>query len=62
MRYVWVNGRSPRPVSFCALCCEPFGESYLRDLSTRLPYCNYGCYRSHCMLAASLFKEYAAVS
>jgi hypothetical protein len=41
MQFVLVNGRSPRPESSCALCCEPIGESYLRELTTRLPYCNY---------------------
>jgi hypothetical protein len=59
MRFIWVTGRSPHPASLCALCCESIGESYLRDLSTRLPYCNYNCYRSHYTLAAWLFKERA---
>src|ERR1700730_3975040 len=36
MKFVLVNGRTPRPESFCALCCEPIGESYLRELTTRL--------------------------
>jgi len=43
MKFVLVNGRTPRPQSFCALCCEPIGESYLRELTTRLSYCA-GCY------------------
>jgi len=30
MKFVLVTGRSPRPESFCALCCEPIGEGYLR--------------------------------
>src|SRR5262245_10166160 len=30
-RAALVNGRTPRPQSFCALCCEPLGESYLRE-------------------------------
>jgi hypothetical protein len=48
MRYVLVNGRSPRPKSFCTLCCEPIGEGYLREFTTRLSYCNYKCYLDHC--------------
>jgi hypothetical protein len=44
MKFVLVKGRTPRPESFCALCCEPIGESYLRELTTRLSYCNYDCY------------------
>src|SRR5262249_25381911 len=36
IKFVLVNGRTPRPQSFCALCCEAIGESYLRELTTRL--------------------------
>jgi hypothetical protein len=32
MKFVLVNGRRPRPESFCALCCESIGENYLREL------------------------------
>jgi hypothetical protein len=39
MKFVLVNGRTPRTRSLCALCCEPIGERYLRDIVTRLPYC-----------------------
>lgn len=62
MQFVLVNGRSPRPVSFCALCCEPIGESYLRELTTRLSYCNYECYLGRCKLALSVLKEHARAS
>jgi hypothetical protein len=44
MKFVLVNGRTPRPQSFCALCCEPIGQSYLREISTRLSYCDHMCY------------------
>jgi hypothetical protein len=37
MRFVLVNGRTPGPQSFCTLCCEPIGGSYLRDIATRPP-------------------------
>ena len=30
MKFVVVNGRTPRIRSFCALCCESIAESYLR--------------------------------
>ncbi len=46
MKFVLVNGRTPRPHSFCSLCCEPIGESYLRDLTTRLSYCDHECLRA----------------
>jgi hypothetical protein len=62
MKFVLVNGRSPRPESFCALCCEPIGESYLRDLTTRLSYCNYECYLGHSKVALSVLKEHARAS
>lgn len=37
MTFVLVNGRTPSPQSFCALCCEPIGESYLRDITSGTP-------------------------
>ena len=48
MEFVLVNGRTPRPQSFCVLCCEPIGQSYLREIGTRLSYCNHNCYVDHC--------------
>jgi hypothetical protein len=57
MRFVLVNGRSPREESFCALCCEPIGEGYLRELATRLYYCNYECHLGHRKVAFSALKE-----
>jgi hypothetical protein len=44
VKFVLVNGRTPRPQSFCALCCEPIGGSYLREIATRLSYCDHKCY------------------
>lgn len=29
-------------------CCEPIGDSYLREIGTRLPYCDYQCYALFC--------------
>lgn len=48
MEFVLVNGRTPRPQSSCVLCCEPIGDSYLREIGTRLSYCNHDCYVDHC--------------
>jgi hypothetical protein len=47
MNFVLVNGRTPRPQAFCALCCEPIAESYLREIATRLSYCDHKCYCGH---------------
>ena len=53
MKFVLVNGRTPRPQSFCALCCKPIGESYLREqLTTRPSYCDDKCYAGNCKVAA----------
>jgi hypothetical protein len=61
MKFVWVNGRTPRPQSSCALCCEPIGESYLRDLTPiRSSFCDYKCYVGHGRLTVSARREFAS--
>jgi hypothetical protein len=62
MKFVLVNGRGPRPETWCALCCEPIGESYLRELTTRLSYCSHECFLGHCKLAVSALTERARAS
>jgi hypothetical protein len=52
MKFVLVNHRTPRPQSFCALCCEPIGRTYLREIATRLTYCDHKCYLDHGKLAS----------
>ena len=52
MKFILVNGRTPRPESFCALCCEPIGETYVREVATRLSYCDHQCYLGHYKLIA----------
>jgi hypothetical protein len=47
MKFILINGRTPRAESFCALCCEPLGQTYLREIATRLPYCDHNCYVGH---------------
>jgi hypothetical protein len=51
MKFVIVNGRTPRSNSLCAMCCEPIGKSYLREIATRRSYCDRGCYVCHCNVA-----------
>jgi hypothetical protein len=51
MKFVLVNGRAPRPQSSCAFCCQPIGNGYLRELTTRLSYCDQQCYLGHSELA-----------
>lgn len=47
MKFILVNGRTPRPPAFCAMCCKRIGESYVREAATRLSYCDHECYVDH---------------
>ena len=58
MKFVLVNGRTPRS----ALCCEAIGESYLRELTTRLSYCDHKCYAGNCKVAALALQKHARAS
>ena len=62
MRFVLVNGRTPCPQSFCVLCCEPIGANYLREIGTRLPYCDHNCYADHCKKAVLVLENHARAS
>jgi hypothetical protein len=57
-----VNGRTPRPQSFCALCCKSIGERYVRELATRLSYCDENCYAGNCKLTAPMLQKHARAS
>jgi hypothetical protein len=48
MRFVLVNGRTPFRQISCVLCREPIGAGYLRDVRTRLCYCDAKCYALRC--------------
>jgi hypothetical protein len=62
MKFVLVNGRTPRPRSFCALCCEPIGGSYLREIATRLSYCDHKCYVGDRKVAVPALQNHARAS
>ena len=62
MKFVLVNGRTPRLQSFCAVCRKPIGESYLRELTTRLSYCDDICYAGQCEVAAPMLQKHARAS
>jgi len=47
MKFILINGRTPRPQSPCVSCREPIGTGYLRAIATRLCYCDDECYASH---------------
>jgi hypothetical protein len=57
MRFVLVNDRAPRPQSSCTFCCQPIGNGYLRELTTRLSYCNQQCYFGRCELIARALEK-----
>jgi hypothetical protein len=58
MRFVLVNGRTPCSRSFCAWCCEPVGDSYLRELATHFSYCNHDCYLAHCRMPDPVLQRH----
>ena len=57
MRYVLVNGSTPFRRFTCAACGEAIGNSYLREMSTHLYYCDPGCYSDHCDNAVVLLAN-----
>jgi hypothetical protein len=44
MKFIVVNGRTPKPIARCALCCTSITESYVRDLASGYSYCDHACY------------------
>jgi hypothetical protein len=62
MQFVLVNGRVPRPESSCVMCCEPIGESYLREIATRFSYCSLKCYATHCKLGVPVISSHVKAS
>lgn len=60
MRFILVNERTPRGHSTCALCSKPIGTHYLREIATRLPYCDADCYADHCVSAVLALENHAA--
>jgi hypothetical protein len=62
MRFVLANGTPPCRQSFCVLCCEPIGASYLRESGTRLSCCDHNCYADHCKKAVLVLENHARAS
>lgn len=40
MKFILINGRTPRPQAVCVSCREPIATGYLREIGTRLCYCD----------------------
>jgi hypothetical protein len=62
MKFVLVNGRTPRSHSFCVVCNEQIKENYLRDVTTNLTYCDCRCYAERRVGAALGIRECARAS
>ena len=62
MKFILVNGRTPSPPSFCALCCKPIGQSYVRETATRLSYCDHRCYVDHYKMLFLALEDHARAS
>jgi hypothetical protein len=62
MRFVLVNGRRPCKQPSCVLCGEPIGASYLREIGTRLFYCDHDCYADHCNSAVLALANFTRAS
>ncbi|WP_234684039.1 hypothetical protein [Bradyrhizobium monzae] len=46
--FVLVNDRTPFRQSWCMQCRETISGSYLREIATRLSYCDHQCYALFC--------------
>jgi hypothetical protein len=62
MKFVVVNGGTPRQQTRCALCCEPIRKSYLRELTTQLSYCDHRCCVGHRKIATPVLQKHARAS
>ena len=62
MKFVLVNGRTPRPQCFCLMCGQTIGANYLREVGTQLIYCDHTCYTDHCNGAFRFLEGQAKAS
>ena len=62
MKFVLVNGRTPRPKTLCVMCDQPIKAGYLREIGTDLTYCSHNCYADHCKSAFLHLEKQARAS
>ena len=62
MRFILVNGRTPSRQSTCARCSKLIDTNYLREIATRLPYCDAECYADHCVCAILALENHATAT
>jgi hypothetical protein len=58
-RLVFVNDRIPRTDRNCALCGEIVEKGYVRDLQTRLIYCDAQCFPGEPDMAMAIIENRA---
>jgi hypothetical protein len=57
LRFIVVNGRTPRADAHCALCCAAIAGSYVREIGTKFCYCSRGCFAAHSRLGQLLIER-----
>jgi hypothetical protein len=57
VRFILVNGRTPRARSLCVACHQSVGANYLREVRTHLIYCDHNCYIAHCKKVVLLLES-----
>lgn len=62
MRFILVNDRAPFRNASCVLCGGSIGTRYLREIGTRLFYCDHDCYADHCSSAVTALANLAKAS
>jgi len=56
-RFVLVNDRVPRGDADCALCSSKIEKNYVRELQTRLLYCDTHCFAGHVIAIKNLARK-----
>jgi hypothetical protein len=62
MKFVVVNGRTPRLHFFCSMCRAHIQERYLREIATQRSYCDHECYVEHCKRTILKLQYHARAS
>ncbi len=62
MKFILINGRTPRPQAVCTSCRETIATGYLREIGTRLCYCDDECYASHRKRSVLAIETHARAS
>lgn len=58
MKYICVTDREVQN-GYCALCTAAVKTPYLREIATRLLYCDTACYWGHCHVALLAIEHHA---